>query len=54
MLEILLKVLKTLRSIDPDVVISSAYTGESAFMEMSLSQWHGEIDANIERLSQNV
>ena len=47
----LVKSLKTLRSIDPDVVISSAFVGESAFMEMKTNQWHDEIDSNIEQLS---
>lgn len=50
----LIKSLETLRSLKPDVVICSAYVGETAVMEMYVTQWHKIIDSNISQLTRRV
>lgn len=42
--------LSTLRSLNPDVVLSSGSVGDTSFAEVSQADWHESIDTNIERL----
>ena len=46
--------LSLLRTLEPTVVICSAFLGEPGFLEISQHEWHDAIDTNIAKLSKLV